>query len=76
MDAVTYSNALVKAELENWNFVKVDGDKHPDVVGYFGVSGYPSSVFVSADGKTKEVIPGAIAPGPFIELLKSKRAKL
>ena len=76
MDAVTYSNDQVKAELEFWNFQKVDGDQHPDVMNHLKVSSFPSTVFLSPDGKVREVVEGGMGPGDFLTLLRSMRERL
>ncbi|MCB9909547.1 MAG: hypothetical protein H6829_04685 [Planctomycetes bacterium] len=70
---MTYSNAEVQAELTHWNVLKVDGDEHPDMVGYLGVPGFPSTVLYSAKGARLQSVPGFLGPEPMIELLQSAR---
>ncbi len=74
MDAETYSNPAVQEELQNWNFVKVDVDDHGQVPTFFGTSGIPQAIMVAPDGTQAPAIPGFVAPGPFVQMLKDYRA--
>ena len=76
MDAVTYSNAAVQAELEYWNFVKVDIDEHKRAKAYFGISGIPQAIMMSPQGDKAPPMPGKIEPAPFIQALKLYREGL
>lgn len=51
MDAVTYPDPKMQSELENWVFLHVNVDDHPDMQAYFGVSSIPVAVVLDAAGK-------------------------
>lgn len=51
LDKDTYSDPKVAALAEKFICVKVDGEKYPDLVSKYGISGYPTIVFLDMDGK-------------------------
>ncbi len=51
MDAVTYPDPKMASELENWVFLHVNVDDHPDMQTYFGVSSIPVAVVMDTQGQ-------------------------
>jgi len=76
MDAVTYSNPQVQAELENWNLIKVDTGEHSEVALFFGIRGIPQTVLMTPGGEKNPAVPGFVEPAPFIKMLKEYRESL
>lgn len=51
MDQSTYQDEKIINLSQKFIMVKIDGDKHSDLVKNFNISGYPSTAFVGPDGK-------------------------
>ncbi len=51
MEARTYPDSNVIEQSQNWVTVKVNGEKRPDVMQAYGVTGYPTLLFAQGDGK-------------------------
>ncbi len=51
MDARVYPDRNVIAQSQNWITVKVNGEKRPDVMQAYGISGYPTLLFAESSGK-------------------------
>ena len=51
MDARVYPDRNVIAQSQNWVTVKVNGEKRPDVMRAYGVSGYPTLLFAQGNGQ-------------------------
>ena len=51
MDKIVYNADVVVKASENVIAVKVDGDEHPELVKRFEVTGYPTLILVSTEGK-------------------------
>jgi thioredoxin-related protein len=51
MDKIVYNADVVVKASENVIAVKVDGDEHPELVRRFEVTGYPTLILVSPEGK-------------------------
>ena len=59
MDAGAFSDAGVVAAADDVIRVKIDGDRQKNVVHKYGVSGYPTILFLDSGGRTVESIVGA-----------------
>jgi len=76
MDSVTYSNLLIKKELENWIFVKVDISKHADVARALGTPGVPDASALDPADKILGRFPDFIQPRILLkQLLKIRKEK-
>jgi thiol:disulfide interchange protein len=49
---------------------KVDGDKRPDVKSEFKVSGYPTTLFLTPEGKELGRVRGLVAPEDMVEAMQ------
>ena len=67
----TYSNDEV-AELLNGNFtcLKINAEEHPDLVTPYNISGYPTILFLSPEGKELGRILGYKPPDSFIGIAR------
>ncbi|MDF1838339.1 MAG: thioredoxin family protein [Planctomycetota bacterium] len=70
---MTYPAPAMKAELDNWEFLHVNVDEHPDMQAYFGVSGIPVTVVVDGDGKEAQRWKGFEPPDSLAAALKALR---
>lgn len=68
MDAEAYPEAQVIEMSRSFVMVKVDGDKRPDLVQKFQVTGYPSVFWLDGDGKVLNTMPGYGG----VEMMKSE----
>jgi len=63
LDQDTYTDKEVNAFSVRFVSVKVDGDKHRDLVSRYGVRGYPTILFLNSKGDVIQTIPGYMKPG-------------
>lgn len=75
MDKTTWRDARVQAQTRGWVPVRVDGDKRLDLLGAYGIQGFPTAVLVGGDGKPFAGQTGYISPDEFVTFLESSRAK-
>lgn len=61
LDKDTYSNKNVRSLAEKFICVKINGDKHRNLVSKYNVTGYPSIFFLDSDGKVIKKIVGYVA---------------
>ncbi len=59
LDADVWSRPDVAEVAKSFVPVKVDGDKYPDVPKQYGVSGFPTTLFLSPEGKELSRVRGA-----------------
>ena len=55
--------------------VKVDGDQRPDLVAALRVSGYPTTVFLTADGRALGRARGAVTYQEMLETMRDALGK-
>ncbi len=67
LDEDTYSNARVKAKALRFVAVKVDADRDEASRRRYGVEGFPTIVFLDAQGKEVHRVPGFAPPGAFLK---------
>ncbi len=60
LDADVFSRPDVGELSKQFVAVKVDGDQRPDLVTALKVSGYPTTLFLTADGKELGRVRGAV----------------
>ncbi len=71
LERETFPDAKVRELGKKFVKVKVDGDKERAIAEQFGVSGYPTIVFFSPDGKGQpRYLPGYLPPKEFSEVLE------
>lgn len=75
MDKTTWRDARVQAQTRGWVAVKVDGDQRTDLLGAYGIQGFPTAVLVGSDGKPFAGRDGYLAPDEFVAFLEKSRAK-
>lgn len=69
MDQDTYANDKVQESLEQFVCVKIDAEQNRDLAKTYKINGFPSTVFLKANGQLIEVIPGYLPPSDFLKLL-------
>jgi thiol:disulfide interchange protein len=76
MDAEVYTRADVAASAARFVPVKVDGDKRPELKKQFSVSGYPTLVLLTPDGKEVGRVRGGVPYQLLISALDDAAAKV
>ena len=66
LDSDTYSDQRVNEASKKFVCVKIDGDKQPALTGKYGVSGYPTIIFMDSNGNVVSRLPGFQAPDQFL----------
>lgn len=75
MDRSVYTDPDVIAQSQNWVSVKIDGEKRPDVAQAYGVTGYPTILFVESSGKPFATVPGFEAAPQFAQSMRAAFAQ-
>ena len=75
MDARTYPNSNVIEHSQNWVTVKVNGEKRPDVMQAYGVSGYPTLLFAQSNGKPVASTTGYMDAPQLVQVMQEAHAK-
>ena len=75
MDAQTYPDAAVIGQSGNWVSVKIDGEKRPDVMQTYGVTGYPTILWVQSNGQPLESTTGFVAAPEFAGMMQNAWGK-
>ena len=65
LDTTTYADRKVQNLLRNFVCAKINGDKYPELVRKYNVRGYPTTLFLNADGSVLESITGYVGPQDF-----------
>ena len=73
MDRQVFPHPLVSKEMENWIQVNVDRDKYPHIARGFKVTGLPTYVLVTEDGRFMKRIFGLQMADEFAEMLEQAR---
>jgi thioredoxin-like negative regulator of GroEL len=73
MDAVTYPDEAVKAELAAWIFAKADVSRHKEAGQALGVAAIPVAVALAPDGRVLGRIEGFVEPAEFARRLRELR---
>ena len=76
LDKDTYADDRVAEKAREFVCVKINADKQPALTKQFKVRGFPSTVFLKADGALIEVVPGYLPPEGFLDLMKKILAKV
>jgi len=66
LDSETYSDSKVSAAAGKFICVKINAEKQPDVANKYGVSGYPTVIFLDSSGNSLLKIPGYLPPDKFL----------
>jgi len=74
MDRETFTDAAVREKLGGFVLLKLDADKFPEVVGKYGVQGYPTTVVLDENGKLLAQRPGFMPPKDYLAFLDSAKA--
>lgn len=69
LDQETYSNSEVKKLAEQFISVKIDGDRYPELISKYGVSGYPTIVFLSYEGGVDGTVVGFREAANFVTIM-------
>lgn len=75
LDSDTYTNSNVQKLAEKFICVKVDAEKTPEIAARYGVSGYPTIVFLNSSGTPVERIVGYEGPASFGQAMSAVLAK-
>ena len=62
LDREVWPQASVVQESRNWIAVKVDGDKRPDLLKRYAISGFPTIAFLKPDGNISKTQVGIMIP--------------
>jgi len=66
LDSDTYSDPKVNAAAKKFICVKIDAEKEPNLASKYGVSGYPTIIFLDSNGTVLSKIPGYLPPDKFL----------
>ncbi len=75
LDESVFSRPDVAEASKAFTTIRVDGDKYPDIVTKLGVSGYPTVVFLSSDGKEIGRSVGAVPYQNMLDAMKKAQEK-
>ena len=75
MEARTYPDGNVIAQSQNWITVKVNGEKRPDVMQAYGVTGYPTLLFAQGNGKPVASTTGYMDAPQLVQTMQEAYAK-
>ena len=71
MDKKTFADATVQEQLKRLILVKVDADREGrEAARRYRVNGFPTMLFVDAQGREVGRVPGFLPPAPFLEELE------
>lgn len=70
LDSQIWTREDVAKVSEGFVATKVDGDKQPDLRSKLIVSGYPTTLFLTAEGKELGRVRGLVAPEDMIEAMQ------
>jgi thioredoxin-related protein len=70
MENLTFTDAGVRKELENFFLVKANFDTHQLLLGRYGIRGVPATVALNGDGRTIGRTDGYHDAGRFLEWLR------
>lgn len=73
MDAVTYPDPRVRAELSHWLERRVDISKERDLAAAFQVAAVPVAILLDPDGRVLDRVTGFVPPTDFRERLRGAR---
>jgi len=76
LDRDTYADPEVANLAKKFICVKVNGDKYPDLVSKYGVSGYPTILFLGPDGNKTDAIVGYVNAEGMLSRMNSVLSKL
>jgi thioredoxin-related protein len=75
MDQDTYNDKSVSAAASDFICVKIDGDRHRDLIKKYNIRGYPTTLFLNDKGAVIQEARGYIGPGRFNKIMSSVLAK-
>ena len=75
LDAQVWTRDDVAKASQGFVAAKVDGDKFPEVKKKLVVSGYPTTLFLTAEGRELGRVRGLVAPEDMIEAMQDALAK-
>ena len=75
MDARVYPDRNVIAQSQNWVTVKVNGEKRPDVMQSYGISGYPTLLFAQSNGTPVVSTTGYLDAPQLVQTMQDAHAK-
>ena len=75
MEARTYPDRQVIAQSQNWVTVKVNGDKRPDVMQAYGVTGFPTLMFAQSSGKPVASTTGYMDAPQMVQIMQTAYSK-
>lgn len=67
LDSDTYSDSRVHAASGKFICVKIDAEKEPAIANKYGVTGYPTIIFLDGNANLISKIPGYLPPDRFLE---------
>ncbi len=67
LDSDTYSDAKVNAASAKFICVKINAEKEPAIAAKYGVSGYPTIIFLDSNGNVLQKNPGFLPAAPFLQ---------
>lgn len=76
LDAEVYTDIGVIAESVNFISVKINAEKESDLAQKYQVSGFPTILWLDANGTPIERLPGYTDAPEFLKLMRDTRAKV
>jgi len=76
LDRDTYADPEVANLSKKFICVKVNGDKYPDLVSKYGVSGYPTIIFLDPAGNKADAIVGYVNAEGMLSRMNSVLSKI
>jgi thiol:disulfide interchange protein len=74
LDSDVYSARSVIDESANFVSVKVDAEKHRDLAARYGITGYPTIVWLRADGSVIDRLPTYVEAPDLAQMMRSAAA--
>jgi len=66
LDSDTYSDSRVNSASEKFVCVKIDAEKEPEIANKYGVTGFPTIIFLDSNASVISTIPGYLPPDEFL----------
>jgi thioredoxin-related protein len=75
MDMTTFKDAAVQSRLAGFVPLKIDGDKHPELVAKYGPPAWPTMLVIDATGKPILGTVGYVDAAGYLNVLDLAKAK-
>jgi thioredoxin-like negative regulator of GroEL len=69
-----FSTDEFKAKSSDWIFCQINGDEQPGVLSQYGVSAFPTLVFLNKDGSRLKTVVGGLPLASLLQTMDSVKA--